>query len=353
MVSRLRGGRGGAEAEGQQHQRGDEMDRLYGPPPAYAANGAAKGNARRCIMMPVVGDEEDSALGVVVQVDGESAVGGLDTWAETSVIKRSRVKPGWTVRRREKVGFDGLGSTAVQMGEEVEVPVQMRYGGTKLKLLARVVEDGDMPGGADILFGTRFQRISRMKYDCDNRRVELRTLGLVIDLESVDALIARREFEPLRVLELCGGMSGSYGILIDLGYEIGTWDSVESDSGVAEVARQAYPQLRHVGERVELFMVNGKYHLVLAGPPCQPWSRAAGAYAKGFRDERSKAFKSVCEIVQKCLDRNPETAFMVETVVVNKRVAADAAIQSEMLGGRNFQRVTPVQNGWPQLLARQ
>ena len=55
MVSRLRGwSRSGAEAEGQQHQREGEMDRLYGPPPAYAASGAAEGTARRCIMMPVV-----------------------------------------------------------------------------------------------------------------------------------------------------------------------------------------------------------------------------------------------------------------------------------------------------------
>ena len=45
--------------------------------------------------------------------------------------------------------------------------------------------------------------------------------------------------------------------------------------------------------------------------------------------------------------RHPDTAFMVETVVVNKRVQAGAAKQSETLGAQ-FQIVSPVENGWPQ-----
>ena len=81
------------------------------------------------------------------------------------------------------------------------------------------------------------------------------------------------------------------------------------------MAMKAYPQLRHAGERVELFQVEGKYHELLAGPPCQPWSRAAGKYAKGFRDERAKAFRAVCDVVRECMERHPDTAFMVETVV--------------------------------------
>ena len=100
------------------------------------------------------------------------------------------------------------GSTGVKLGEGMEVPVQMRYGSELISVVARIVEDSDMHDGVDMLFGTAFQRKARMVYDCDNMRVELRALGIVIDLEPMDELAERMNFEPLRVLELCAGMSG-------------------------------------------------------------------------------------------------------------------------------------------------
>ena len=150
-------------------------------------------------------------------------------------------------------------------------------------------------------------------------------------------------------------MSGSYGILVhvDMGYRIAVWDAVESNSEVAEVARMTYPQLNHAGDDVAMFRVNGKYHLVLAGPPCQPWStcRAAGRSAKGFRDKRAKPFREVCRIVKECVEVNPDTAFMVENVVVNSAVAGDAEVQGRLLGAE-FQEVTPTRLGWPQSRTR-
>lgn len=104
-----------------------------------------------------------------------------------------------------------------------------------------------------------------------------------------------------------------------------------------------------------MFIVNGKYHLVLAGPSCQPWSRTAGISAKDFRDKRVKPFKEVCRIVRECLGGNPNAAFMVENVVVNGVVAGDADTQvnpqSRMLGAE-FQQVTPMELGWPQRRTR-
>ena len=332
----------------------------FGPPPAYNEFDAPSAEQqRRCVMMPVSGHGQggaqggdgDSALAMVIQVDGVSAAAGLDTWAETSVIRRSCVKPGWKVRCDKRKAFDGLGSSGVEIGEELEVPIQMRFGGEKIFVVMRVVEDSDMHAPVDVLLGTQFQRKARMNYDVDNMRVELRTMGVVADLESIDVIIERMVFEPLRVLELCAGMSGSYGVLVDLGYKIGVWDAVESDSAVADVAKKAYPQLRHVGRDVVAFRVDGKYYLVLVGPPCQPWSRAAGVSAKGFRDKRAKPFKAMCATIHKCIEKNPGTAFMVETVVVNKRVAADAAEKGRLLGA-SFQQVTPVDLGWPQSRTR-
>ena len=118
--------------------------------------------------------------------------------------------------------------------------------------------------------------------------------------------------------------------MIDLGFAIEVWDAVEMDSEVTVVAAKVYPQLRHAGEKLELFQVEGKYHLVLAAPPCQPWNRAAGKYAKGFRDERARAFRAVCDVVRTCMERHPETTFMVETVVVNKRVQGGQVFNNQL-----------------------
>ena len=128
-----------------------------------------------------------------MQLDEESACSGFDTWAEATLVRKSRVKK--TFRRykqRTKVKFKGLGS-AKELGEVVALPLQMRYGGERLLTLARVVEDEMMPEGVDNLFGTNAQRTMRMVYDCDDERIQLRYIGVVIDLEPVDTIRRRME----------------------------------------------------------------------------------------------------------------------------------------------------------------
>ena len=96
------------------------------------------------MIAPICEHDEDSAMAIVVQIGGESALGGLDTWAEASVIRRGRVKKHWRVRQKDSKAFDGLGSTGVKLGEEVEVPIQLRYGSEQIRVVARVVEDSEM-----------------------------------------------------------------------------------------------------------------------------------------------------------------------------------------------------------------
>ena len=55
--------------------------------------------------------------------------------------------------------------------------------------------------------------------------------------------------------------------------------------------------------------------MVIAGPPCQPWSRA-NRKAKGFRDSRSETFRAVAMILREAMALSAQTAFMVETVEV-------------------------------------
>ena len=126
-----------------------------------------------------------------------------------------------------------------------------------------------------------------MVYDSDVNRVQMRYLGTAVDLEAVDVITNRIEFEPLKVLEAYGEMSGAYGTLIDLGFRIGGWDSVESDAEVARIAKAAYPRLQHISDDICTYRVVGKYHLLIGGLPCQPWSMA-NRNAREFEDPRSE-----------------------------------------------------------------
>ena len=183
-------------------------------------------------------DDEASALALVVQIAGQSVIAGFDTWAETSVVRRSLLTPDVEVTKVEAQVFAGVGGTK-QLDELVRVPVQMRYGAEVVYVMASVMDDADMPEYVGLLFGTEAQDGMRAVYDCDDRRLAHRTLGIVIDLEEADVLVSWILFEPLRVLELCAGMSGSYGIMVDLGYRIEVWYAVKSDSAVAAVAMAA------------------------------------------------------------------------------------------------------------------
>jgi len=174
----------------------------------------------------------------------------------------------------------------------VKVPVWLRTGSERIEIACRVMEDEDFPEGLTLLCGTRTQSRIRAVMDADNERVELRTVGIVSDLEPVDVLQQRMRAEPLRVLDLCGGMSGTYTIIMDMGFRVDLWHAVEADATARRVAEALVPGLKHVGEDVTVFRPEGGlYNLVLAGPPCQPWSKANREGA-GFADSRAAAFES-------------------------------------------------------------
>ena len=83
--------------------------------------------------------EEASALALVVQIAGQSVIAGFDTWAETSVIRRSMLTKDVKVTKVEAQIFTGVGGTK-QMDELAEVPVQMRYGASVVHVMARVMD---------------------------------------------------------------------------------------------------------------------------------------------------------------------------------------------------------------------
>ena len=64
------------------------------------------------------------------------------------------------------------------------------------------------------------------------------------------------------------------------------------------------------------YNVTEQYDVVMAGPPCQPWSRA-NPKALGFDDERADVFIQCAVIIQEVLRMNPAAKYMMENVVMS------------------------------------
>ena len=97
-----------------------------------------------------------------------------------------------------------------------------------------------MPQGVDLLVGTTIQRKLRMVMDIENQRVELRAISEVARLESLEVIENRMLCRPIKVLDLCAGVSGTYCTLSDLGFTIEQWHAVEADTLTAAVAKKAF-----------------------------------------------------------------------------------------------------------------
>ena len=140
-------------------------------------------------------DEEAEApeLGCVFQIGGVSRLAGFDTWAEVSGGRRSIVGQDWRVLKRSPKKVKGLGPDEKQVGQLVTMPVQIRYGAPVVHTLARVFEDEDLPEGVDMLIGTEAQKGMRAVIDCGEERIALESLGMVMNLESIDVLMERSE----------------------------------------------------------------------------------------------------------------------------------------------------------------
>ena len=74
--------------------------------------------------------------------------------------------------------------------------------------------------------------------------------------------------------------------------------------------------VKHVGDDVGKINVTQEYDVVMARPPCQPWSRA-NPEALGFDDERANVFIQCAGIIQDILGMNPAARYMMENVVMS------------------------------------
>ena len=117
----------------------------------------------------------------------------------------------------------------------------------------------------------------------------------------------------------------------DMGWRVAEWHAVENNVYAVRVAGEMYGgRVTHVCEKVQQFRCEQRYDVVLAGPPCRPWSRL-NKTAKGFRDERSRVFTHCCRIIREAIDVNPKVKFMLENVVIPEKLKQDELTQEELL----------------------
>ena len=125
-------------------------------------------------------------------------------------------------------------------------------------------------------------------------------------------------------------------MLRDMGYIVAAWHAVESDPKTRMVVDYMYDgAVKHVGDDVKGFNVTQQYDVVMAGPPCQLWSRA-NPDALGFDDDRGDVFIQCAGIIQDVLRMNPAAKHMMENVVMSDKMkqSGDEEMQAACMAGR-------------------
>ena len=151
------------------------------------------------------GREVKSALAFVAHISDKPVVTGMDTYCETSAIRKSLVDPKWEILDSESMPIKGVGSG--ELGPRVKVSYRYSYNMKAGSLGARIMNDSLMPDGVDVMMGTLEQLEQAAKFDAGNERLELWYQGAAIVMEEAEALRARMDSRPLSVLEACAGMS--------------------------------------------------------------------------------------------------------------------------------------------------
>ena len=233
-----------------------------------------------------------------------------------SSIRRSLVDPKWEVLDAENMPIKGAGSG--MLGSRVKVPYRHRF---------------NMQAG---LWGKQF--------DAGNERLELSAVGAAIVMEEADVLRARTHSRPLSVLEACVAMSGSYTVFRDLGYSIiDKWHTIKKE----DFPNAVVGRVRCVAGDVSEYSCRQWYDVFLTGPPCQPWSRRAGASALGFRDARAEPFRQCCRILTELLEVNKDAVFVFVNVVVAPHLQDDEGEEERLLNWK-FELINAMDMGAPQ-----
>ena len=133
-------------------------------------------------------------------------VAGFDTYAETIAVRESMCSDNWVIMGITPLQLSGIGGVTVSAAR-VRLPVRFRRYSKVVRVTTCTIPDILMPAGVSLLFGTATQRHMRAVVDMVNDRIEMRSEGLSINLETVVILTQRLASDPIKVLDLCVGSS--------------------------------------------------------------------------------------------------------------------------------------------------
>ena len=214
----------------------------------------------------------------------------------------------------------GVGNTLTDTQGEVEIPLSLVFQGTVLSVRAVITS---LPAGVKLMVGLPLMHEIRALPDVVNCRVYCRGIHEVIRLDALRNILKRLESPPISVLSFFGGLEVALPVLLELGFQIGYYYSVEPDPTVRSVVESWFPDIVYLAERIEnlteswLQQVMQWVIAVFAGPPCIHWSSLRDSPG-GFGEDDSILFKICGEWIRWIIKNYPDVNIMVETVVPHK-----------------------------------
>jgi len=121
--------------------------------------------------------------------------------------------------------------------------------------------------------------------------------------------------DNMRVLSLFDGISAGHVALDRAGIQVDTYFASEIDKWAIGITKYQYPDTVHVGNVQDWrsWQFLGKIDLILAGSPCQGFSKAGEGL--NFDDPRSKLFFEFVDILNWVREHNnPDVKFLLENV---------------------------------------
>jgi hypothetical protein len=258
-------------------------------------------------------ESEEIQDGWIGTVAGETAILMADSYASESMIDNSIDVSGLEKMTDDYLLLKGFGGSAGErVGEMYKVPIEMRLGAEPQYVLARQTDLVEKLGGKCLIARLDQKRLGMtLMQERDEILVKVtdesgKVAHEVIELQPLKDLMFNMSVEPLNVLSVCDSMGTLFIRLMNKGFRVKKYYSVELDpvsrevvEGICDVADVS---LGHdVMEITEAEIAELEHlHMVMATPECRPWGGAQGD-PPGFVDgTRSDVFVKCCSVVDWC-----------------------------------------------------
>jgi hypothetical protein len=275
-----------------------------------------------------------------------SIITGVDTYAEISIIRSSRVNPAWEMIDGPPLPLDGIGGR-VTVSKRVRVPMRQQWGAQMDYVEAFI---GEPPRGLDFLMGLDIQDALGVTVSPRNHTVHFADRKLMVRTDPIKFVVDRVRANPLRVLATNSGCNFAYAAVRNLGFVVRSWVSIEKDPQCRLVTRSIVPQSALRDDITDVTQVGNKldgekFDLMIDTSPCQPWSRLRDN-PKGFDEPEAKPFIAANALFKRVRNSNPHIQFIVENVEP-KATLAYQKNRMEAMWGANFTTVNAKDWGSP------